>query len=76
MRGRMTWEGRAWTWDKILFDRLGPEEVVGGRAVLEVVAIDPEAFSRGGLWARRLRMRDAVATGGSALPKDDPPDTY
>jgi len=40
MRGRMTWEGRAWTWDRILFDRLGPEEVVGGRAVLEVVAID------------------------------------
>ncbi len=55
MRGRMTWEGRAWTWDRILFDRLGPEEVVSGRAVLEVVVIDRKLLAEADYWASRLQ---------------------
>ena len=53
----MTWEGRAWTWDRILFDRLGPEEVVGGRAVLEVVASAAAKRVQAHRWRRRLGLR-------------------
>jgi hypothetical protein len=38
------------------------------------LANDWAALGGGEPWARRLRMRDAGATGGNALPKDDPPD--
>ncbi len=38
--------GTGLTWDRILFDRLGPEEVVGGRVVLEVVVIDRKLLAQ------------------------------
>jgi hypothetical protein len=36
--------------------------------------IDWADSGQGEPWARRLQLRDAVAIGGNALPKDDPLD--
>ncbi len=63
--GRAPWRKRDNPW----FPE-GPEEVVGGRHEREVVAIDQWLLAD----ARRLQMRDAVTTGGDALPNRDPPD--
>ena len=53
---------------------MGPDEVLGSREVLWVVAIDGALLARGALWTRGIQMRNAVLPGGNALPKDNPPD--
>jgi hypothetical protein len=53
---------------------MGPDEVLGGREVLGVAAIDGTPLARVALWTPGIQMRNAGATGGNALPKDDPTD--
>ena len=51
---------------------MGLDELLSGGEALGLAAIEwgPSCVKQ---WTRGIQMRGAVATGGNALPKDDPP---